>query len=116
MNTSPSDTAVHLSKYLESLLEAEHAMVKKEDYRDLADVINKKNNCLAELLELSESLDEPSKIFINAFIAKLKVETDTLYALVGNEKARLKTLLASMNTKKKQLKMYSAVKGANNNE
>lgn len=88
-------------------------MLKSEDYKGLANVINKKNNSLAELLELSKSLDESSKTFINIFIAKFKVETTTLYTLIGDEKARLKTLLTSMLKTKKQLKMYSAVKGTN---
>ncbi|ATC81548.1 hypothetical protein PAGA_a1085 [Pseudoalteromonas agarivorans DSM 14585] len=91
-------------------------MLKSEDYRGLANVIDKKNNCLAELLELSKSFDESSKTFINIFIAKLKVETVTLYTLVDDEKARLKTLLTSMHKTKKQLKIYSAVKGTNDNE
>lgn len=107
---------MQLSECLENLLKDERSKTKAEDYSGLAEIIEKKNNLLAELLELSSSLEPESKAFVSKFMTQYQAETQKNYDLLGDEKVRLHMLLISMQKKKKQLKAYSIVKEASNYE
>lgn len=107
---------MQLSECLKNLLKEECSMIKAEDYSGLAEVIKQKNNLLAELLELSSSLEPESKVFVSKFMVQFQAETQKHYDLLGDEKVRLHMLLISMQKKKKQLKAYSIVKEASNYE
>tara|TARA_R110002012_G_scaffold231464_2_gene404127 strand:+ start:503 stop:853 length:351 start_codon:yes stop_codon:yes gene_type:complete len=116
VDKSLNHKAMQLSECLENLLKDERSKTKAEDYSGLAEIIEKKNNLLAELLELSSSLEPESKAFVSKFMTQYQAETQKNYDLLGDEKVRLHMLLISMQKKKKQLKAYSIVKEASNYE
>lgn len=116
MDKSLDDKALQITERLEELLNTEYTMTKDENYSDLVEVIEKKNNLLYELLSLTNGLDQQNKAFINAFITKLQIETEKHHTMLGDEKSKLQALLTSMQKKKKHLQVYSDVIGTSDNE